>query len=63
MNEKRLTDDDKMPFGAHKGKRLGDVPDDYWQWFLQQYWAWTSYPQLVEYAKVVESDMIDNDGE
>ena len=26
---KRLTDDDPMPFGKHKGERMEDVPADY----------------------------------
>jgi len=45
----RLTDDDPMPIGKHKGKRLGDVPDSYWAWFLDQDWC-DKYPKLVEYA-------------
>lgn len=50
-----LHDDDKMPFGKHKGQRLGDVPDSYWRWFLQQDWA-EQYPDLLEYAKLVEDE-------
>ena len=48
-----LHDDDRMPFGKWKGIRLGEVPDSYWRWFLQQYWS-SEYPELLEYAKVVE---------
>ena len=44
-----LTDSDRMPFGKHKDARLGDVPDDYWQWFLRQKWC-DQWPKLVEYA-------------
>lgn len=52
----RLTDDDMMPFGTHLRKRLGDVPDDYWIWFLKQDWC-DQYPDLVEYANLcVEED-------
>lgn len=31
---KPLEDDDEMPFGKHRGKRMVDVPDDY---FLYMY--------------------------
>jgi uncharacterized protein (DUF3820 family) len=51
-NRTKLSDDDKMPFGKHKGKRLGDVPDDYWMWFLRQDWC-DEWPYLVEYANLI----------
>lgn len=31
-----LTDNDIMPFGAHKGKKLIDVPDNYLLWLNDQ---------------------------
>jgi hypothetical protein len=34
-----LTDADLMPFGKHKGTPLGQIPESYWYWFLQQKWA------------------------
>ena len=51
-NVHTLCDDDRMPFGKHKGKRLGEVPDEYLRWFLQQDWC-DQYPDLVEYANTV----------
>lgn len=51
-NRTALHDDTPMPFGKHKGKRLGDVPDHYWRWFLGQDWC-DEYPDLVEYANVI----------
>lgn len=54
-NRTKLHDDDKMPFGKHKGERLGEVPDSYWLWFLKQDWC-DQWPDLVEYAKLVEED-------
>lgn len=54
MNQ-RLHDDDRMPFGKYKGQRLGEVPDDYWLWFLQQEWS-HKWPDLVEYAQLVEDE-------
>ena len=29
-----LTDDSLMPMGKHKGKRLSEVPDSYFEWWL-----------------------------
>ena len=48
-NTTRLHDDCPMPFGKHAGKRLGDVPDNYFRWFLAQDWC-DQYPDLVAYA-------------
>lgn len=50
-----LHDDSIMPFGNYKGQRLGDVPDSYWRWFLNQEWA-EQYTDLLEYAKLVEDE-------
>lgn len=30
-----MDDNDLMPFGKHKGKKLMDVPDDYLIWLYQ----------------------------
>ena len=51
----RLNDDSKMPVGTHKGKRLGEIPDSYWLWFIRQDWC-DKYPDLVEYANVLIDD-------
>ncbi len=48
-----MNDDSLMPFGKYKGQRLGDVPDDYWRWFLDQDWC-DKWPALVEYANCVD---------
>lgn len=32
LKAKGFTDNDVMPFGKHKGKRLEDVPADYFLW-------------------------------
>lgn len=50
-----LHDDDEMPFGKHKGERLGNVPDNYWRWFLSQDWC-DDWPKLVEYANLIMED-------
>ena len=55
MERTKLHDDDRMPFGKHSGKRLGEVPDHYWRWFLLQDWA-SKYPDLLEYARLVEEE-------
>ena len=48
-NRTQLNDDDLMPFGEYTRQRLGEVPDDYWLWFLRQDGC-DQYPALVEYA-------------
>ena len=48
-----LHDDSVMPFGKWKGQKLGKVPDHYWLWFLKQDWS-VEWPELVEYARIVE---------
>ncbi|MEM9644930.1 MAG: hypothetical protein AAF989_08040 [Planctomycetota bacterium] len=51
-----LTDNDVMPISQeHKGKLLGDVPDDFWRWFLEQTWC-DEWPKLVEYANNIFDD-------
>lgn len=47
----KLHDDSLMPFGKHKGQRLGLIPDSYWRWFLEQDWC-DKWPDLVEYANL-----------
>jgi uncharacterized protein (DUF3820 family) len=46
-----MHDDCLMPFGKYKNRRLGDVPDHYWRWFLNQDWC-DEWPELVEYANL-----------
>lgn len=47
-------DDSKMPFGKWRGTRLGSIPDSYWQWLLEQDWAYRDYPELIEYAETIK---------
>lgn len=51
----KLNDASIMPWGKYKDTPLGEVPDDYWVWFLKQAWCdkWTD---LVEYANNVVDD-------
>jgi len=52
----KLHDDSIMPFGTHKDKKLGDIPDSYWLFFLKQTWC-DKWPDLVEYANnCIEDD-------
>jgi len=32
---KTLEDDNIMPFGKHRGKKLGDIPDSYIRWLWE----------------------------
>ena len=41
-----------MPWGKHKGTRLGDLPVDYFAWFLTQDWV-DKWPDLKQYAETV----------
>jgi hypothetical protein len=49
----KLNDGSIMPIGKFKSYTLGEVPDWWWQWFRKQSWC-DKYPDLVEYANVLE---------
>lgn len=50
----RKHDKSKMTFGIHKGKNLGEIPDSYWVWFVEQPWA-QQHPDLVAYARCCDA--------
>jgi uncharacterized protein (DUF3820 family) len=50
-----VTSDTPMPWGAHKGKPLSEVPGDYWRWFRSQAWA-EKWPALLEYARSLKEE-------
>lgn len=54
-NPNDLNDDTIMSWGKHRDKRFGDIPDDYWRWFLGQDWC-DKYPNTVRYANLVFED-------
>jgi hypothetical protein len=43
-----LTGDRQMPFGAHKGKRMREVPASYLIWIADQHWI-SKYPSVLKY--------------
>ena len=47
--QKRLEDNDLMPFGKHKGKKMKDVPARYLLWIYDQPWSLQKYPQVDAY--------------
>lgn len=48
---KSWDDDDLMPFGKHRGKRMADVPLDYLRWLADQHdFTAESRPGLYEYV-------------
>lgn len=49
-----LKDTDPMPFGAHKGKQMQDVPAGYIDWLVGQTWI-DKFPQIVEYVETNRS--------
>ena len=51
-NPERLNDDSPFPFGKYKGKRCGDVPDDYLRWMMKQEWS-KHWPDVEEYANLI----------
>jgi uncharacterized protein (DUF3820 family) len=51
-----LTDSSIMKFGTHKGKRLVDIPDQYFQWwyncsFYRPYSEGSFQKQLIKYIE------------
>ena len=42
-------DNDRMPWGIHKGRRLDSIPLDYWRWCLGQEW-FQNQRDLYDYA-------------
>ena len=43
-----LTDESIFPFGVHKGKRMADVPPQYYDWFRGQAWS-SKWPRIMQY--------------
>lgn len=60
-----MTDDSLMPFGKHKGKKLGDVPASYLLWLYDQEGFVTKNPDLSGYIaknmKHLEKETEDNE--
>lgn len=60
MSERRpnaLHDDSIMTWTTkYRGWRLGEIPDSFWRWLLDQDWAEEKYPEYVEYAELVEDE-------
>lgn len=44
-----ISDDYTMPFGKHKGERIGEVPASYLLWLFEQDDLEQTRPQLFEY--------------
>lgn len=55
-----LTDEDPFSFGAHKGKKMKDVPASYLDWLRGQKWL-SDWPQVADYiernAKVIDWEL------
>ena len=58
-----LTDFDLMPFGAHKGTAMQDVPSRYLDWLIGQHWI-SEWPRVKAYIEVnlddIQKDIDDN---
>ena len=51
------TDETVMPWGAHEGKKLSDVPPSYLLWLYEQPWI-REWPGLYAYLKDHEDLLI-----
>lgn len=43
-------DDSIMPFGKHRGEKLGDIPDSYFIWLLNEDWVAEKFPSIWKYC-------------
>lgn len=43
-----LTDESIIQFGAHKGKKLANVPAHYLLWMYDQHWCNKDYKKYIE---------------
>lgn len=50
MPEAPWTDKTLMPWGQHKGKKLGEIPPAYLLWLYEQTWI-KDWPGLYAYLK------------
>jgi len=44
-----LHDYNAMPFGAHKGRKMKDIPDGYLVWLYSQDWLKGRFPAVYDY--------------
>lgn len=60
------SDNQRMPFGAHKGKPMGQVPAQYLDWLIDQPWI-KKWPEVERYIlqnkKVIDQELEDADDE
>ena len=58
-----MKDDDLMPFGKHKGEKLGDIPASYLLWCADNFGP-GKYPDLVAYVEknrmALEKEILEN---
>lgn len=52
------TDATVIPWGAHKGKKLSEIPASYLLWLFEQTWI-RDYQGLYLYLKAHESQLMD----
>ncbi len=55
ISKPELDEDDPMPWGKYEGERLGDVPDSYLTWLIQQDWI-GDHPRLKRYLDTLALD-------
>jgi len=48
-----MDDNSRMPFGAHRGELLKDVPDKYLLWLYEEEsdWVEDNHPELLDYIE------------
>lgn len=49
--EPEVTDETILPFGCHKGEKLGDIHNRYLSWLFAEKWFSEKYPKIHEYLE------------
>jgi len=57
LNRTPWTEETEMPWGKHQGTPMGDVPNGYLAWLLEQNWI-SEWPGLHAYLRSIEDELI-----
>jgi hypothetical protein len=48
-NPNKISGKTEMPFGKHRGERLGSIPADYLLWLYDRHWLAEKFPTVHRY--------------